>query len=166
MGYTAQSLSCSIMEKPHTGLDEWSEYATLVLWIDDVCLQPCFCPSLPLIVTTFPFATNAQNIVRSAHILSLFIHFCKGPKELLLPPRYVSSIFNDALLLLRLMIKGPQFGFSVCRLWMTIMVHTPPSSAGVQWLDPLIQCQSDIVTKDIMLLIWGFAFHLLRKMLK
>ena len=27
------------MEKPHTGFDEWSEYATLVLWNEDVCRQ-------------------------------------------------------------------------------------------------------------------------------
>ena len=31
VGQTAQSLTCSIMEKPHTGLDDWSEYDTLVL---------------------------------------------------------------------------------------------------------------------------------------
>ena len=38
-GQTVQSLTCSIMEKPHTGADEWSEYATLVLWNDEICLR-------------------------------------------------------------------------------------------------------------------------------
>ena len=39
VGQTAQSLTCSIMEKPHTGLDECFENPTLVLESKKLCLK-------------------------------------------------------------------------------------------------------------------------------
>ena len=42
LGQTVQSLTCSIMENPHTGLDDWSEYATLLHQREDTWLRRRF----------------------------------------------------------------------------------------------------------------------------
>ena len=47
LGHTAQSLTCSIMEKPHTGLDDWECYCHDLA---KGCLQPACCMSACLSV--------------------------------------------------------------------------------------------------------------------